>query len=236
MNLLVNARDAMPDGGRVDVTLGGDAATVTIEVADTGPGIPPPLRARVFEPYFTTKQRGDVAGTGLGLSTAYGIVQHHGGAIEIRDAAPQGARFLIRLPAVAAGVAVSEGAAPLERGAGQVLLVEDDDHVRRATRHLLEILGYSVIEASDGVDAVAVFRDHATEIDAVLLDVVMPRQGGRTTLPALRAIRDVPVVVTSGVVTPDDFADWHALGATTLLPKPYDVGALSSALASAIRA
>jgi signal transduction histidine kinase len=236
MNLLVNARDAMPDGGRIDVRLGGDDAAVTLEVSDTGPGVPAELRSRVFEPYFTTKQMADAPGTGLGLSTVYGIVQQHGGTIELDDVRPHGARFVVRLPAAEAGAAASEDLAPLRHGTGRVLIVEDDDMVRSATRHLLELLGYTVEEAADGVAAVAMFRDHASQIDAVLLDVVMPRQGGRATLPALRAIRDVPVVVTSGVVTADDLDAWQALGATTLLSKPYDLGALSVALADAIRA
>jgi signal transduction histidine kinase len=236
MNLLVNARDAMPDGGSIEVRLGGDESSVTLEVTDTGPGVPENLRARIFEPYFTTKHAGDEPGTGLGLSTVYGIVQQHGGAIDIGDAAPHGARFLIRLPGVAAGVTDSERAAPLRHGSGRILIVEDDDLVRTSTRNLLEMLGYTVEEAADGVDAVAAFRDHAGDIDAVLLDVVMPRQGGRVTLPALRAIRDVPVVITSGVVTPDDLDAWLALGATTLLSKPYDLGALSVALADAMGA
>jgi signal transduction histidine kinase len=251
MNLLVNARDALPEGGCVDVRLGGDAAAVTIEVSDDGPGIPAELRSRIFEPYFTTKQRGELPGTGLGLSTVYGIVKQHGGTIDVTEAEPPnsvrssgaprppggpGARFVVRLPAVAGVEPAADREQPVRRGSGRVLIVEDDEQVRRSTRHVLELLGYHVIEAVDGIEAVELFRRAPESIDAVLLDVVMPRQGGRVTLPALRAIRDVPVVVTSGITTLDDADAWRDLGAAALLPKPYDLGALSNALADAIRA
>ena len=240
MNLLVNARDAMPDGGkvavRIDVT--GTPPWVTIEIEDTGPGIPVELRSRVFEPYFTTKSSAERPGTGLGLSTVYGIVQQHGGSIVIGDATPHGARFVISIPGATSAAAVDARRAPaLRHGTGRVLVVEDDEAVRRATRSLLELLGYDVIEAVDGVAAVDVFRRDAIttqEIDAVLLDVVMPRQSGRATLPALRAIREVPVVITTGIATDDDHDEWRALGAHALLAKPYDLGELSNVLADAI--
>jgi two-component system cell cycle sensor histidine kinase/response regulator CckA len=236
MNLLVNARDAMPDGGRIRVRLAGDDHTVILEVTDSGPGIPPEMRARIFEPYFTTKARGETPGTGLGLSTAFGIVRAHGGEITIADAEPHGAKFVVRLPGAAAGLAEGSSPSVVQRGHGRVLLVEDDEQVRRSTRHLLEFLGYEVVEAADGLDAVDVFRDQAATIDAIVLDIVMPRQGGRLTLPALRAIRAVPVVVTSGIATLDELDEWRGLGATALLSKPYDLGALSTALADAIAA
>ena len=235
MNLLVNARDAMPDGGEVAVRVARRGDAVVVDVEDTGPGVPPALRTRIFEPYFTTKTRADRPGTGLGLSTVYGIVQQLGGTIEVGDRAPRGARFVVTIPAAAAPATIARAeAAPLRRGAGRVLLVEDDDSVRRATSGLLEMLGYDVVEAVDGLDAVDLFRRQATTIDLVLLDVIMPRQGGRVTLPALRAIRDVPVVVTTGIATDDDAEEWRALGAHALLPKPFDLGALSNVLADAI--
>jgi len=241
MNLLVNARDAMPEGGRVAVRVrvDGDAAdrVVRIEVEDSGPGIPPDLRLRVFEPYFSTRQLADRPGTGLGLSTVYGIVQQLGGSIEIRDAVPRGARFVIALPASASAAADAHRAAvPVRRGRGRILLVDDDEPVRRGTRRLLEVLGYEVIEAGDGIAAVDLFRAQSAGIDAVMLDVIMPRQSGRATLPALRAIREVPVVVTTGQALGEDQDEWRALGATALLPKPYDLGKLSTVLADAIGA
>src|SRR5262249_49366354 len=154
------------------------------------------LRSRIFEPYFSTKQLADRPGTGLGLATTYGIVQQHEGTIEVGDAAPRGAHFRVRLPAASEGVSVSRTTTPIRKGTGRILIVEDDEDVRRATRGLLELLGYEVLEAHDGEHALVVFRDRAGEIDVILLDVVMPKQGGRTTLPALRAIREVPVVIT----------------------------------------
>jgi two-component system, cell cycle sensor histidine kinase and response regulator CckA len=248
MNLLVNARDAMPEGGRIVVRVAaeGEPPVIRLEVEDSGVGIPPALRTRVFEPYFTTKRalaapggtadHPDRAGTGLGLSTVYGIVQQLGGTIEIGDARPRGARFTIRVPAAStlARPPTRLPAPALRRGTGRILLVEDDEPVRTSTRGLLELLGYQVLEAADGVAALSLFRQEAASIDAVLLDVIMPRQGGRATLPALRAIRPVPVLVTTGLAERHDQEEWRALGAHALLGKPYDLAQLSSVLAEAI--
>jgi signal transduction histidine kinase len=235
MNLLVNARDAMPGGGRVEVRLDGSAQEVILEVTDTGPGIPAELRGRIFEPYFTTKRSPERPGTGLGLATVYGIVQHHGGSIAVGDAEP-GARLTVRLPGVAQAGEARAADTTLRPGSGRILLVDDDELVRRATRDLLQALGYQVVEACDGVEAVERFQAEPVAIDAVLLDVVMPRQGARATLPALLAIRPVPVVVVSGVTTDDQGEEWKSLGATALLAKPYDVRTLARILADALDA
>jgi len=238
MNLLVNARDALASGGgRIAIDLGVDRGAVTLIVEDTGPGVPVELRERIFEPYFTTKVDRESPGTGLGLATVYGVIQSHGGTIEVGDARPQGARFRITLPAASAQAVMipSPEQDELVRGAGVVLVVDDEDQVRGAVRRALEMLGYGVIEARDGVEAVAAFKVHAAALRAVVLDALMPRLGGRAALAEMQAIRpEVPVVMISGRIRPGEAAELLALGARGLLPKPFDIAALSSTLARAL--
>jgi nitrogen-specific signal transduction histidine kinase/CheY-like chemotaxis protein len=249
MNLALNARDAMPDGGRLllrvaDVDLDAPPAPlrpgphVLIEIADTGPGVPPALRDRVFEPYFTTKTRRDEPGAGLGLATAYGVVQAHGGTIEVVDAQPHGAIFRVLLPAAPTSTASAQRRAIMDPGVrpgdGTVLLVEDDPMQRRAERRALESLGYDVIEAADGVEAVDVFRARAGALRAVLLDVVMPRLSGRDAYAEMRRLAPgVPVLVTTGHSGAAQLEGLRAMGAP-LLPKPFGVGELSRAIAELI--
>jgi len=244
MNLAVNARDAMPDGGRlrlaVSVVDGAALETlaagrhVVIEVSDSGPGVPAELRARVFEPYFSTKHGRDQPGTGLGLSTAYGVVHAHGGVIEVGDAGP-GARFTVHLPAAAAvttAAPASDAAnAGLVAGQGLVLVVDDEAILRRAVRRVIEHLGYRVIEAENGAAAVDAFRAHHGELVAVLLDHLMPVLNGRDTFLKLQGLdAAVPVILTSGQLDEHSERELRRLGIAGLIPKPFDVGELSQAL------
>ncbi len=230
MNLVFNARDAMPAGGILTIRCRDDGQhSVVVDIVDTGPGIDPSLRDRVFEPYFTTKTSGAVKGTGLGLATVYGIVKAHGGTIEILDTPGGGATFRIELPRADAEV---EAAAPrvVARASthrGTLLIVEDEPPVRRAVVLALGGVGYRVLSAESGEEAVAIYRKHHHEIDAVLLDIVMPGMGGRQTYAELRKIDDrVPVIVTSGLSLGDEARATMELGAHAFTPKPYDVHAL----------
>ena len=190
VNLVVNARDAMPKGGRLHVTtetVRFEAAQVQnhpearagefvcLAVSDTGTGISPELLPRIFEPFFTTKELGK--GTGLGLATVYGIVKQHEGWIEISSKVGEGSRFSVYLPAGSHGPA-SEAEAPDETkprgGAERILLVEDDEGVRQSTRRMLESFGYCVSEADSGRAALERWRSEAPEIDLLLTDIVMP--------------------------------------------------------------
>ncbi len=249
MNLLVNARDAMPDGGtlRVSVTdvellappeplLPGRHVVIRIE--DTGPGIPGPVRNRVFEPYYTTKVEPERPGTGLGLATVFGIVQAFSGMIEVEDAVPHGAVFRVTLPVAYGGKPASGRATDgPSAGKGTVLVVDDEPLIRRVTHRTLAGLGYSVLEAVDGLDALQVFHRERARIDAVLLDGVMPRMGGLATLAALRKLDPkLPVVFMSGRLAPDDESRVVELGATRLLAKPFTTGELSRALDGALGA
>jgi PAS domain S-box-containing protein len=202
VNLVVNARDAMPDGGRVtlttanlNLTAADDArgngvrpgAYVTLAVSDTGIGMDVPTQARIFDPFFTTKEAGK--GTGLGLSTVYGIVEQSGGHIAVESAPGRGATFTLFLPRHAGDV---DAAAQLDRrglpgGTETLLLVEDEASVRSSARRLLERHGYSVIEARHGVEALRIVDEGGRAIDLVITDLVMPEMGGRELVERLHA-------------------------------------------------
>jgi two-component system, cell cycle sensor histidine kinase and response regulator CckA len=194
MNLVVNARDAMPTGGKItietaNVDLDAAAATrlpglaegphVVLTVTDTGGGMPPEIIARIFEPFFTTKPKG--RGTGLGLATVYGIVTQNEGGLAVESEVNRGTTFRIYLKrAEAVPELIAAGPRQPPRGKGEtVLLVEDDPRVRKLARRLLVRSGYAVIEAADAEDAVRLAADHAGHIDLLLTDVIMPGISGR---------------------------------------------------------
>jgi signal transduction histidine kinase/CheY-like chemotaxis protein len=214
MNLAVNARDAMPRGGRLtietaDLTLADSRLSdgirlpagdyVSITVTDSGVGMPPEVRARVFEPYFTTKEVGK--GTGLGLSTVYGIIRQADGDIELTSEPGVGTTFRVLLPRVD-GTEAENGATttlPLPGGTEQVLLVEDDPGVRRLIKSMLLSVGYSVLEASSGRAAIALGSDETRQIDLLMCDVILGDMSGPAVAEALRALRpNLKTLYTSG--------------------------------------
>jgi PAS domain S-box-containing protein len=192
MNLAVNARDAMPNGGRLLVTTGicevgpdqvrrnpeaRAGCFVTLALGDTGCGMDEATQARLFEPFFTTKEVGK--GTGLGLATVYGIVKQHGGWVEVGSAVSHGSTFTVYLPAraPAAAAAAPVGAVPppaVAGGSETILLVEDDADVRRLLRHSLRRFGYRVLEAAHGLEALRVWEENEGQIDLLFTDIVMP--------------------------------------------------------------
>ncbi len=250
MNLAVNARDAMPDGGVLRIAVRvvdgpaplplGPGRHVEIEVTDTGPGVPAELRGRVFEPYFTTKHARESPGVGLGLSTAYGVVQAHGGAIEIGDASPRGARVTVHLPSMDRAASLPAIPVPPSRrelagGQGRILLVDDEATLRRSVRRVLEQLGYAVVEAADGAAAVEVFRSQRGELSAVLLDHMMPVMSGADAYRAMREVDPrVPIIVTSGRIEDSVADELHAMGVAAVIAKPFDVQELSQVLRDAV--
>jgi signal transduction histidine kinase/ActR/RegA family two-component response regulator len=243
MNLVVNARDALRDApdARIAVRTSSHDGRVVLEVADNGPGIPAELRDRVFEPYFTTKTQGAERGTGLGLATAYGIVESHGGTIEIVDGlGPKGTTIRVTLPAAQRPAPQAPPRSPIEAvrsGAGTILVVDDDPMVLRALAAALGSLGYGVLEACGGAEAVDLVRERRGEIRAVLLDMVMPRMGGAATYVALRALApDLVVLLMSGHASNEDVQGLIDLGACGFVSKPYSIEALGSALAAALAA
>jgi two-component system cell cycle sensor histidine kinase/response regulator CckA len=204
MNLAVNARDAMPAGGTLTIAtanaeVGEGAAArwpqvqpgsyVTLSVRDTGIGMSRDVQERIFEPFFTTKAPGH--GTGLGLSTVYGIVAQVGGHILVSSRPGAGSTFTIYLPTHAAEAdhLAAPPLRPAVRGAETVLLVEDEELVRQLTREILRRNGYRVLEACDGVEALGVLREHTGPIDLLLTDVVMPRMSGHELVEQARPLR-----------------------------------------------
>ncbi|MEK8036449.1 MAG: ATP-binding protein, partial [candidate division NC10 bacterium] len=245
MNLAVNARDAMPHGGRLRVetanaeideafALQRPGATagphVQLTVSDTGGGMDEATRARVFEPFFTTKEPGK--GTGLGLSTVYGIVKQHGGYIEIDSAPNRGATFRMYLPRTEAPAAPLEPDAAGGSAAGgseTVLLVEDEAEVRRITHEILTARGYRVLEAGRPAEAVALLATHPGPIHLLVSDVVMPEMSGPQLAARLTAERPgLRVLFVSGY-TADALGPRGALApGVALLHKPFTAEALAT--------
>jgi len=206
LNLAVNARDAMPRGGTLEVEVapyqaaGGAAGEevgmrpgryVLMRVRDTGRGMTDEVKSHCFEPFFTTKPKN--VGTGLGLSTCYGIVQQFGGEIRLSSAVGRGTEFRLYFPLAPlnspAAMIVPRQEVDLPRGTERVLLVEDDETVRDLTARLLTRLGYHIVEAANGAEALAAFERLAGRVDAVITDIVMPRVGGFELARRLRRLR-----------------------------------------------
>jgi two-component system cell cycle sensor histidine kinase/response regulator CckA len=240
MNLAINARDAMPDGGTLRITTravveppkGGpgthEAAAeprVCLAVSDTGVGMTPEILERIFEPFFTTKPKG--AGTGLGLSIIDGIVKEHGGTIRVQSEPGEGTTFTISLPAISkAASAVAGTPAAASRGAGQViLLAEDDAQVRAITVSALTAAGYEVLQAADGEAMLEAFASNRDRVRLILTDAEMPRRGGLDCLRDLRAQGvHVPAILVTGSV--DTQVEGQVDEETLLVRKPYAMSKL----------
>jgi len=234
-NLLDNALLAAPRGSAVRVEADPGEDAVLIRVRDEGPGVAPELRARLFEPFFTT--RGRAGGTGLGLSVARGIVRAHGGSLVLEDRPGQrGASFLIRLPAIPAGRAAAppaDSAPPGARAAGKVLIVDDESLVRRLLRQHLLRQGWEVAEAEDGEAALARLEAPAADFDAVLCDLRMPRLSGYALHDLLAERR--PELLQRFIFITGDLASTEAAGfsarcAQPIVRKPFDLQELNAAL------
>ncbi len=242
MNLALNAKDAMPEGGVLTVRtrnlwLGAQSGPsipadlppgryVRASLSDTGHGMPAHVLEHVFEPFFTTKEVGQ--GTGLGLSSVYGIVKGHGGAVVCDSAPGQGTVFHVFLPAAAEEEPPAEAATgpgdTEPRGGGTVLVVDDDESVREVCQEVLGRAGYVVITAPDGETALEVYREQGDGIDVVVLDVNMPGMGGARCLEELlRQDPDARVVVATGYLDTGSPEDPCGKGACEVLRKPYRV-------------
>ncbi len=242
MNLCVNARDAMPQGGTLtleteNVLISGayrkthpwanEGRYVLISVTDTGHGMDEETRSQVFEPFFTTKEVGK--GTGLGLATVYGIVKQHDGMINVYSEVGKGTTFKVYLPIVErpAEEVGNKIEGPARGGTETLLFAEDHESLRRMTVELLETAGYTVLVATDGQEAVEVFEAHADQISLVLLDVVMPKLSGRDASDRIRAIKpDVRTLYTSGYSANAIHTRFVLDEGIELIQKPYDMQVL----------
>ena len=253
LNLAVNARDAMPHGGRLvfqtaDVDwceeevsgTGGATAVqryVMLAVADSGCGMDAETRARIFEPFFTTKPQGK--GTGLGLATVYGIVQQSGGHVRVHSELGRGTTFRIYLPQAGddgAGAAADAAADAAPKGSETVLLVEDDRAVRELAREVLEESGYQVFAARDGEEAIALCAN-GRAIDLLITDIVMPGMSGRAVAAAVRELRPgTRVICMSGYTEHADLEDGLLEGAMTFMQKPFSADSMIRAVRTALDA
>lgn len=241
MNLCVNARDAMPNGGtlkisaenflvdenyarmHIDAKVG---AYVVITVHDTGIGIRPEISDRIFEPFFTTKELGK--GTGLGLSTVLGIVKSHGGFINVYSEEGRGSQFKVYLPAQDATEIIEEQEIGLPQGNSELILVVDDEPaIRDITKTSLESHNYRAITACDGIEAIALYVEHRDEICLVLTDMVMPTMDGFTTIRTLQKINpDVKIIAVSGLAASDKVNAAYDMGIKAFLSKPFTANQL----------
>ncbi len=239
MNLALNARDAMPDGGTLAIHTtsvnghedGGGAppSRVNLVVADTGTGIDPKVLPLIFDPFFTTKPQGE--GSGLGLSTVYGIIKQSGGQIDVQSEMSRGTTFTITLPA-ASPVPIpeigGEGAGPPRSGGEVILVVEDDDQVRTVVSKGLPRLGYEVLVVRNAEEALALVDKHPGRIDLLLTDVVMPGLSGPQLADRLTARRpETRVVFMSGYPEAQDPALGFSLNGRSYLQKPFALAELA---------
>ncbi|MDX1688531.1 MAG: ATP-binding protein [Candidatus Promineifilaceae bacterium] len=249
LNLALNARDAMPEGGdlrlglrRLEVKGGAplpdmdEGAWIEIEVADTGTGIPPEQLDHIFDPFFTTKSPDK--GSGLGLAQVYGIIRQHGGYIDVVSEMGEGTTFTIYLPAVEIeddAAASVNGSKARRNGKETILLVEDNAPLREAISDSARALNYRVLTAENGVEALNLYTQHREEIALVISDMVMPEMGGKALMHALREQRaDVKMILFSGYpLAPGDKSFLEASG-IRWLQKPFTAGELSSLIAEAL--
>jgi PAS domain S-box-containing protein len=253
MNLIVNARDAMPDGGELvietrDVHLDGTDGSecagatagdyVTLAVSDTGSGIAEAIQSRIFEPFFTTKEYGK--GTGLGLSTAHGIITQSGGYIAVSSEPGLGATFRVYLPRVQSEPEVNVVEAPrntVARGAETILLVEDDDAVRTTATRILERAGYSIHSAADGSEALAIHDRIGHRIDLLLTDMIMPGMSGGELATRIREREpNVAVLVMSGYTEQTPLRQSLVDSGSVFIQKPFTPEGLTAKVREALNA
>jgi two-component system cell cycle sensor histidine kinase/response regulator CckA len=238
----VNAWQAMPGGG--DLYIQSENSIISendiearkvnsgkfakITIADTGAGMEPEVVERIFDPFFTTKEIG--RGTGLGLASAYGIIYNHGGFIEVSSEKQKGSTFYLHLPA-------TEKKAPLEKdpverifkGKETLLLVDDEEMILDVGRDILEILGYEVLAASSGQEALGVYQENRSRIDMVILDMVMPGMDGRETYQGLKEMNpEIKVLLSSGYSINGQAAEIIKMGCDGFIQKPFNIGGLSA--------
>jgi two-component system cell cycle sensor histidine kinase/response regulator CckA len=242
----------MPEGGTLtlrtaDVALDAEArrrlglsptpgALVSVAVTDTGTGIDEHVRAHLFEPFFTTKRMGE--GTGMGLAAVYGTVQSHGGAIEVDTQVGRGTTFTVYLPVEEGEPARAQPEAmPARAREARILVVDDEADVRELVRDMLATLGYQVVTCRDGVEAAALYEREWAKIDLVVLDMIMPRLGGRATLARLRATNPkVRAIVATGVGPDGEAAEMLREGAVGFVQKPFALRELAAKVGAALEA
>ncbi|MDZ8261247.1 response regulator [Nostoc sp. ChiQUE01b] len=241
MNLCVNARDAMANGGTLSISAENmlidanyarmnleakEGPYIVITVSDTGVGIPKEMLDRIFEPFFTTKDVGQ--GTGLGLSTVLGIIKSHGGFVNVYSELESGTSFQVYLPAVEGMETISPENLPPQTGHGELILVVDDEAaIQEITITSLEAHNYKILVANDGIEAIALYAQNRDKISAVLMDIMLPSLDGLTAMRTLQKINpQVKIIASSGLMSDNRLSAVAAIGVNTFLSKPYTVNEL----------
>jgi PAS domain S-box-containing protein len=241
LNLGINASHAMADGGRLEfrshsVHLSGDDCRmgtfklidgdyVVFDIIDTGCGIPQEILPRIFEPFFTTKEQGK--GSGLGLAATYGMVQQHSGAIAVESIVGKGTHFTILLPLIASSEPENGLSKPVD-GNGLILIADDEEIIRTTSVTALEKLGYSVLTASNGIEAIDIYSKNKDSVSLVLLDMMMPEMNGRDCFFILKEIQsDIPVILMSGLSEENDIREMNDTGLAGFVHKPFKWSDLS---------
>ncbi|MBD3321895.1 MAG: response regulator [Chitinivibrionales bacterium] len=243
LNLAINARDAMPDGGELTfsttiVNLKEEYIAATHHdvkpgmyletcVRDSGIGMTAETQAKIFEPFFTTKEPG--RGTGLGLASVYGTVRSHNGFIEVESESGKGTVFYIYLPLERKAQKQEPGRkSRIQKGRGRILLVDDEELIREVSRDMLRDMGYSVATCSDGVEAVTYFKEHSDEIDLLIIDMIMPRMGGADCVKEIRALApDAKIIIATGYSLATDTQVVVQKGVSAFIQKPFEEEELS---------
>lgn len=250
LNLAVNARDAMPQGGRLTfesrvcelaeeyardrLGISGGSYSV-IRVSDTGTGMSKEKQERIFEPFFTDKEDG--RGTGMGLAMAYGVVKGHRGAITVDSEVGKGSTFKVYLPLskIQTGERMEPKPEALVEGQGTILVVDDEEILRELAGEMLSQLGYHVKVVSDGMEALEYYRDHWRRVDLAIIDMIMPKMGGKECLRALKEINpQLRVIMSTGYSSDDCEQGLEDLDVTGFLQKPYRMQQLSECVAAAL--
>ena len=243
INLAVNARDAMPAGGKFEMSLtttrpeGRQGDYLLLEARDTGTGMDEETLARIFEPFYTTKPTGQ--GTGLGLAMVFGIVNQHKGFVRVESEPGVGTGFLVYLPVsecrAPASTAAPTAAAEVQGGSETILVVEDNEDVRHLANLILTRAGYKVIEAVDGREGVSIFLAHPKDIDLILMDIVMPVMGGETAADIMRSrVAGARIVFTTGYADRDAHTRFVHERNLTLITKPYGADLLLAGVRAAL--
>ncbi|MUG97330.1 PAS domain S-box protein [Scytonema sp. UIC 10036] len=249
MNLCVNARDAMPDGGVLSisaenifvdptfVSMNPDVSVgtyIVVTVSDTGIGISPEIMDRIFEPFFTTKEMG--RGTGLGLSTVFGIVKNHGGFIKVYSEVGQGTQFKVYLPAVEGSVSQHMEDIELFTGNGELILFVDDElAIQEISKTLLVTHNYKLLSACDGIEALTLYTQHQQEINVVVMDIMMPSLNGIDTIRSLQKINPlVKIIAISGLESNRKIVETFKQNVQAFLLKPYTIQQLLKTLHSVL--
>jgi CheY-like chemotaxis protein len=245
LNLFVNAWQAMPAGGKLyleteNLFLGEDdlqkhytldpGKYVRVSVTDTGAGMDKPTRERIFEPFFTTKEVG--RGTGLGLASAYGIIKNHNGVIDVESEVDQGTTFRIYLPISNKKVLMEDTAGGIAyKGRETILLVDDEEMIADIGKRMLEKLGYRVLLAESGTNALNVYENHRDSIDMIILDMIMPGLGGSETFDRLKAMDpSIRVLLSSGYSLNGQASQIMKRGCNGFIQKPFNIEQISKTI------